>query len=192
MRDPVRPPLQERSRAGWERALDTASALFEQGGYEALSVTEVCRRAGISAPSLYARVDGKDGLFRAVYARGMAAAAASEAELLPASPTTVEEVVGAITEVFARHEGFLKPVIRHAAVDPILYEAGAQYSRALVERLAALLPGSREAAAAAARLLYAECTFRTMYGPTFWDPAGESGAAFRAHLTEACRRMLRD
>ncbi|GAA3756809.1 hypothetical protein GCM10022240_07050 [Microbacterium kribbense] len=45
--------------------------LLEEGGYEPLTINEICRRARVTAPSIYARVDGRVELFRAVYQRTM-------------------------------------------------------------------------------------------------------------------------
>ena len=83
----VREPKQARSREAWERVLEVGRQLIEEGGVPALTITEVCRRSGINAPSLYARVDGRAGLFAAVYERGMAEVRATEERMLaPAAP----------------------------------------------------------------------------------------------------------
>ncbi|MGN6206648.1 TetR/AcrR family transcriptional regulator, partial [Humibacter sp.] len=75
---PVREPLQARSRASWERVISVGRELLETGGFEALTISEVCRRAEVTAPSIYARVDGRAGLFRAVYEDGMREVQATE------------------------------------------------------------------------------------------------------------------
>ncbi|WP_426321835.1 helix-turn-helix domain-containing protein [Microbacterium sp. E-13] len=69
---PIRPPQQARSRAAWERILDVGLRLPQQGGFDAVTIGDVCRQADVSAPSIYARVDGRAGLLLAVGERGMA------------------------------------------------------------------------------------------------------------------------
>lgn len=186
----VREPRQARSRAGWERALAVGRELLEAGGYEALTVSEVCRRAGITAPSLYARVDGRTGLFRAVYADGMRDVVASEDELLGAAEGTIA-VVAAVTAVFDRHAPLLRAVIHRAVEDPWLLARGAEASRRLQERIARALPGDDEALKrSAARLVYTECAFRAMYGPAFWVDEPESAEAFADRVAVIVGRTI--
>lgn len=186
----VRPPQQRRSRESWQRALDIGTELFVQGGYEALSVSEVCRRAGIAAPSLYARVDGLEGLFRAIYERGMAEVAATEDRVLTGLDGSVEQLVSACAEIFSEHAELLRAVIRRATADPELLAEGAALSRRLRDRMASLLPGAPEASQLAARTIYTECAFRVIYGAEFWDPLGESANEFETRVTAIARRVL--
>jgi AcrR family transcriptional regulator len=86
---------QARSREAWGRVLAVGRHLVEEGGVEALTVTEVCRRSGISPPSLYARVDGKAGLFAAVYERGMADIASTEERVFAGLPRVLHRQAGA-------------------------------------------------------------------------------------------------
>lgn len=186
----VREPRQARSRAGWERALAVGRELLESGGYEALTVSEVCRRAGVTAPSLYARVDGRAGLFRAVYEDGMRDVRDTEEELLAAA-RGVAGVVAATTEVFDRHAPLLRAVIHRAVEDPWLLARGAETSRRLQQRVAQALPGDDQAAKlSAARVLYTECAFRTIYGPGFWTDIPESAQSFGRRLVAIVEGIL--
>lgn len=186
----VREPRQARSRAGWERALAAGRELLEAGGYEALTVSEVCRRAEITAPSLYARVDGRAGLFRAVYEDGMRDVAATEDELL-GDARGIAELVAATTEIFDRHAPLLRAVIHRAVEDPWLLARGAETSRRLQQRIAQALPaGDAAANLSAARVMYTECAFRTIYGPGFWTPRGEPADSFNARLTAIVERIV--
>jgi AcrR family transcriptional regulator len=187
----VRPPLQERSRAGWERILDTGLALLEEGGYEALSISEVCRRAEVSAPSIYARVDGRLGLFLAVYERGIARVVATEDRAFGRAAGSVERTVEAIVEVFETHAAFLRAVIRHSSSDPQLLERGAAESRRVLGRIIAALPRDRpDMLVHVGRMLYTECAFRAMYGERFLSSIPESRESFTTRLTFVARRML--
>ncbi|WP_375390264.1 TetR/AcrR family transcriptional regulator [uncultured Amnibacterium sp.] len=188
----VRQPKQARSRDGWERALEVGLALIEEGGVEALTVTEVCRRSGINAPSLYARVDGRAGLFTAVWERGMTDVRATEERVLAGLPRAdadpaerAASAASAIAEVFATHVRFLRAVIGRSESDPVLLEHGAEESRRLLAGVAAALQTDPEVAREAAQTLYAECVLRTIYGADFFTGAAESDDAFRARLARS-------
>ncbi|MGO4592671.1 TetR/AcrR family transcriptional regulator [Leifsonia sp. 2TAF2] len=182
-----RAPRQARSRESWERVLRTALELFEGGGWEALSISETCRRAGVSAPSIYARVDGRAGLFAAVYEFGIQRMRTTEDQLFETvSDATPESdpatrVVRIITQLFAEHAPFLRAVISRSVDDPALLDMGAAESRRLVHRLGEEL--GAPAGVEAARVLYSECVLRTMYGDSFLV----DGESFEVYQTRLCR-----
>jgi len=185
----VREPKQARSREAWERVLEVGRRLVEEGGVPALTITEVCRRSGINAPSLYARVDGRAGLFAAVYERGMAEVRATEERVLgplphPGASTAdrAADAAAAMAEVFREHAPFLKPVITQAESDPALLERGAGESRRLLQRVADAIAIDPVVATEIAQTLYAECVLRTMYGAGFLTGTPETEPAFRARL----------
>ncbi|WP_285115599.1 TetR/AcrR family transcriptional regulator [Leifsonia sp. fls2-241-R2A-40a] len=188
-----RAPLQARSRDTWERVLLTASGLFEAGGWEALTIAEVCRRSGVSAPSIYARVDGRAGLFAAVYQLGLDRMRATEDRLVDAgagvagADDAAARAVGVITCLFRDHAPFLRAVISHSVDDPELLEAGARESRRMVARLAAALdsPSGDEIV----RVLYSECVLRTMYGEHFLVEE-ESFEDYQARLHRLATALL--
>src|SRR5699024_3446384 len=190
MSETVRPPRQSRSRESWARVLEVATAQFEEAGYEALSISEVCRRAQVSAPTIYARVDGIDGLFRAVYERLINAIQETERRELDLTDATVEQVVTAVHRIFSRHDRALRAIIRRSTADAGLLSEGAQTSRELRDRIAALLPGRPEPAKVAARAIYTECAFRVIYGAEFWAEGGESDSEFEAQLTQLVAKIL--
>lgn len=167
----ARAPLQARSRESWERVLATATELFESGGWEALSVSEICRRTGVSAPSIYARVDGRAGLFAAVYEFGLHRMRQTEDALFESGAAVAgaddraSRAVAVITRLFEEHAAFLRAVISRSVDDAELLGRGASESRRLIARLADTLAVSdgREVA----RVLYSECVLRTMYGERF-------------------------
>jgi AcrR family transcriptional regulator len=185
----VREPKQARSREAWERVLEVGRQLIEEGGVPALTITEVCRRSGINAPSLYARVDGRAGLFAAVYERGMAEVRATEERVLLPLPrpdaTTGEqaaEAAEAVAEVFLVHGRLLRSVITQAESDPQLLERGAEESRRMMRRAADAIHVDPTVALEIAQTLYAECVLRTMYGAGFLTGTAETEPAFRARL----------
>lgn len=188
---PVREPLQARSRASWERVISVGRELLETGGFEALTISDVCRRAEVTAPSIYARVDGRAGLFRAVYEDGMREVQATEDTLFAGSGGSVAATVTAAASVFDRHAALLRAVIRQAVEDPWLLERGAETSRRLQARIADALPSDDDTAAlSAARLVYESCAFRTMYGAGFWPEVPETFDAFCTRLTRVVAAIL--
>nr|WP_274636101.1 TetR/AcrR family transcriptional regulator [Microbacterium bovistercoris] len=188
---PVREPLQARSRASWERVLTAGRALLEEGGYEALTINEVCRRAHVAPPSIYARVDGRVELFRAVYERTMHEVVATEDELFAGASGSVADAIAATAGVFERHSALLRAIIHRAVDDPWLLQHGAVMSRRLQERVSATLPiEDAELASSIARLVYTECAFRTMYGPAFWSETGETLEEFATRITILVQRIL--
>lgn len=188
----VRAPKQARTRESWERVLEVGRTLIEEGGVEALTVTEVCRRSGISPPSLYARVDGRSGLFAAVWARGMTEIEATEERLfrgLPRAGASVTEqaveAAAAIADVFDTHVRFLRPVISRAESDPALLARGAAESRRLLGRVGAAIEVDAAVGAEIAAALYAECVLRAIYGADFLTGRPESAEAFRDRIARA-------
>lgn len=189
----IREPQQARSRASWLRVVAAGRDLLAEGGYDALTISEVCRRAGVTAPSIYARVDGRAGLLRAVYEDVMQDVVASEDELFGSAEPSVAGAVGAAATVFDRHSALMGAIIRQAVEDPWLLSHGAMTSRRLRSRIAgALHARSAEAAASAARVVYEACVFRTIYGPTFWSDEPETLDEFCARLTRVAEGVLGD
>lgn len=185
----VREPKQARSRESWERVLEVGRALIEEGGLGALTITEVCRRSGISPPSLYARVDGLDGLFAAVYDRGMSEILETEEQAfagLPSIGASLAEqataAAGAIAQVFDVHERFLRPVISRAESDRRLLQRGAAESRRLLGRVSAAIGVDPATGGEIAQTLYAECVLRTIYGADFFSGRAETRLEFRARI----------
>ncbi|WP_298740709.1 TetR/AcrR family transcriptional regulator [uncultured Microbacterium sp.] len=191
MSDPreVRPPQQRRSREAWERILAVGADLFVEGGLDALSIGEVCRRAKVSAPSLYARVDGRDGLIAAVYEHLMVRVRASDRELLEALPAgsgtpaqRIAAVVEAVAEQFSRNADVLRPIIAASLQDEWVHARGVQESRRLVDGLADALDLGEEAGRDIATMLFAELVMSTMYGIDFASPHSPDDADLRARL----------
>jgi AcrR family transcriptional regulator len=62
-------PIQHRSRRTLDRIVAATEALLERTDFDAISVTDIVRRARTSVGSFYARFDGKEALLRYVYDR---------------------------------------------------------------------------------------------------------------------------
>lgn len=183
-----RPPRQARSRESWDRVLQVGMDLFAERGWTGLTITEVCRRARVSAPTIYARVDGKAGLFLAVHERWLTQIRATQEQLQVefvrenhSTPEAAAAAAQVIIGVFTAHAQALRALIDRSAEDPELLERGGTASRALLADVAAGIPSPMREAIV--RAVYAECLIRTMYGPRFLEPVGESDEAFRERVT---------
>jgi AcrR family transcriptional regulator len=187
----IRAPRQARSRDRWDRALAVARELFERGGIDALTVSEVCRRASINPPSLYARVDGRAGLFAAVWEQGMAEITASEQRLFLGGPlerTPEDRIRAAATgtwEIFREHRRFLRPVISYSITSTDLRDRGAETSRRLIGLVTGRIAIAPRVDHEIARTIYAEVVLRTMWGDDFLTGSTESEIDFIERLVRA-------
>jgi AcrR family transcriptional regulator len=66
-----RRPVQRRSVERFERMLDACAALLDEVGYDAMTTSEVARRAGVPIGTLYQFFDGKQALARALAERNL-------------------------------------------------------------------------------------------------------------------------
>jgi AcrR family transcriptional regulator len=203
------PPKQRRSRESLERLLAAATAVLEEGGYEAFGVQEVSQRAGVGIGVIYARLGSKEGLFTAVHTRMLASLAADRDELLgsinPHDISTAEliaAVVAAQAEMFRRHQRLLRVFMVRAETDRWILDRGALASDASARAFAELLLARRDeihhpepelAVDVSYRLVYDTLARRIMRGATFessrlieWDAlVQELGRACAAYLLHA-------
>jgi AcrR family transcriptional regulator len=194
----VRPPMQERSRQAWENILEAGTWILIHEGHTALTIGNVCERAGVAATAIYRRVDGLAGLFWAIYDRGMAEISdtyrnelARAAAYPDGSKDRVDAVVRAVTETFERHTDFLHPIINYSTSDPDVRDRGSRESLELVAIVAGLLPAPDEHASwDVARLLHQECVFRAMYGDRWLSREPEGYDAFVSRLSRVAESRL--
>ena len=186
----IRPPLQQRSQAAWNRILDAGMHILIEHGRDALTIQATCQRAKVSPTALYARVDGLSGLFWAIYDRGIGEVIMTYERLLKVaaqaegSVERLRAVVRAMCENFRRHERFLHQIINISVADEALRERGSRESLVYVERVAAVLAQQPAGAAAdVARMVHQECVFRAMYGDQWLSRRPESWPAFTRRLT---------
>lgn len=66
-----RRPVQRRSVERFERMLDACAGLLDDVGYDAMTTSEVARRAGVPIGTLYQFFDGKQALARALAERNL-------------------------------------------------------------------------------------------------------------------------
>jgi AcrR family transcriptional regulator len=144
--DTIRPPQQARSRATLERAMQAGVEILQEGDWEAFTVAEVCRRAGVAMGSLYSRFPTKQALLVAVQTRLVAQFAAEE-EAIFADPSwadldTPQTIARAVREVggfFSRHRAALAMLMARGAQEPAILLQGGVSARRLGEHFEARL-----------------------------------------------------
>lgn len=122
------------------RILDAAEAQLQDRGYDATTLLQVARAAGLSASTLAQHFPTKAALTAAVFRRA-ADRQIGDLALDPSAPPAARlvEVVGALARVAARYGGLAAPYLAEMAV----HDAGSEGDptaaavRALVEELAA-------------------------------------------------------
>ena len=126
-----RAPKQTRSRQSFDRMLDTAIEIINEGGLSALTLAEVSRRSRVSIGSIYCRVDSKDALIREVQARALTEMDHEFAVLVNKvrrKGLGLRELVPTIVRELAlylkRHARLLNAFMQQAAVDPVIESVG--------------------------------------------------------------------
>jgi AcrR family transcriptional regulator len=200
------PPKQQRSRESLERVLEAATAVLEEGGYEAFGVQEVSQRAGVGVGVVYARLGSKEALFMAVHARMLASLAADRDELLGSIDAhagsmagLVAAVVAAKAEMFRRHQKLLRVFMVRAETDRWILDRGARSSDASARAFAEPLLARRDeirhpdpelAVDVAYRLVYDTLARRIMRGATFASSRVIEWAELVHELGGACAAYL--
>jgi AcrR family transcriptional regulator len=168
---PINVPKQRRSRASFERVLDTAVELLKERGYEGFTLQEVSKRSKASIGSIYGRVKSKDELFHAVQDYALAKIDAEvQAILDPAKwakappQKLIQLLVRELGEHLRRHTPILRSFISREAADAVVRKRGKKSHALVADRFQALL------------MLHAD---------EFVHPDPEHGVAFCFNLTFA-------
>jgi AcrR family transcriptional regulator len=173
---PISAPRQARSRATWARVLDAGVELLQEGGYEALTIDALCRRAAATPPSIYARAGNKDGVLLAIYEHAMTQI--TQYAIHPDDPSwatldrdaVVRRAVDALCRTWLGNAALLRPIVHRAGHDPEIFRRGSQASReeALAFRTVLERAGVASADADACfRVVYGSLVQRVMYGEGF-------------------------
>jgi len=202
----IRPPQQKRSRASLERVLAAGTQLLEEEGWEAFTLAEVSRRAGVSIGSIYARMPSKDALFRAIQERSLQRIDELRdgyADLGRwrsfASRELVSAVIAELAATFEADARIVSVIMHRGAVDDAVAGRSSERLRALGDRFRALLLTRREefvhgepelAADVAFRTAYGTLARQIMYGPTFESPNAIPWDRLVGELGDACGTYL--
>lgn len=145
------PPKQRRSQARLDRVVAAAVAMLNRGvSYEALTMADVAREAGVSVGAIYTRFPSKEHLLAHLAHEWAVEAESALAEALPegaGGTLTMQEVlelyfaVGA--RLFAKHRSVLRPLslIVRATSSADLRDAVRQFNTKSHGRLRELLLG---------------------------------------------------
>lgn len=117
-----------------EQVVDAAAAVLDEvGRLEAVALREVAGRLGVRTQSLYAHVDGADGLRRALAVRGLDALAErlSDAAIGRAGGDAIEAIVRTYLAFAEEHPGLYEASLRPPGQDAELAEAMARVTRPL-------------------------------------------------------------
>jgi AcrR family transcriptional regulator len=146
VRTSINVPKQDRSRASFERVLDTAEELLKEHGYKGFTLHEVSKQSRTSIGSIYCRVRSKDDLFHAVQDHVLARLDAEMESILdPAKWNDVEPaklirfLVREMAEFLRRHAPILRALISRELVDPVIMKKGKRAHARLAARFQSLL-----------------------------------------------------
>ena len=117
-----------------DAVVDAAVAVLEDAGrVDAVTLRPVADRLGVRVQSLYAHVDGVDGLRRALALRGLDALAATltDAAIGRAGADAVGAIVRAYLDFAAEHPGLWDATLRTPGEDPEMAAAMAAVTRPL-------------------------------------------------------------
>jgi AcrR family transcriptional regulator len=202
----LRAPQQQRSRDSLQRLLSAGAEILADDGYEALTIAQLRRRAGISSGLIYSRFDGKDALFAAIHERELARLAAENAAMFDAVAwddldfaELVGTAVGLVAEQFRRNEPLLRVFMTRSVADPATRERGSRsvtelsgaFESVLLARRAEI--ASRDPALAVDmcfRLAFTTVGWRVLHGPTFESSLLLSWDRLQAELATVCLAYL--
>src|SRR5579862_4980043 len=126
-----RAPKQRRSRESYDRMIEAAIDLLQQGGLAALTLAAVSRRSRVSIGSIYCRVDGKDSLLREVQAivlqqmeREFALLVSRVRRRQLPLPELVPTLIWEFAHYLRRHAALLAAFMQQGDQDPVVEEVG--------------------------------------------------------------------
>jgi len=130
-----------------QRIYDTAVALFQEHGFEAVNVGQIARGAGVSVPTFYAHYPSKEHIVMQLpTADDIAALMAGQPADLPVG----ERIRRAAPAYFAQWDGEIRQAQlarwRIIATTPSLRIRAAQFERETAELVAGALPAERGSA----------------------------------------------
>jgi AcrR family transcriptional regulator len=180
--------------------LESGVALLESGGYGALTIGALCKRAGVTPPTIYARAGNKEQLLLAIYERAMQRIARDE-QLDPsderwvamAPAELVRAAVAQLAHVWLANAALLRPIVHRSVTDAEISRRGSEASRDLAARFRAVL-GNVDVlprdADVCFRLTYAALVQRVMYGAGFESDVALDDESFTTALGDAAVRYL--
>src|SRR5690348_12009874 len=98
----LRPPRQARSQASQTRVLDTFDHMLAKQPFEAITMADLARRAGVAVTSIYARFEDKRALVLALHERHIEETTALMDDLLDPERWRGTDLATIVRKVIAR------------------------------------------------------------------------------------------
>jgi len=198
------PPQQKRSRESLERVLEAALEVLTEGGYEAFTIAEVCKRAGVSVGSVYNRFPSKDDLFLAVHREFIAristeARVTNEEARALGTRELIARMVDDIVGPFERHAELLRVFMVRSPIDDGIYHQAQETITHLFDRFDELLRTRADefshadpdvAIDMAFRMVWDVASRQITHGPRFDAPHALTWQRMREELAAACAAYL--
>lgn len=138
MKPTIRPPVQRRSKETLGRILQAGVDLLIEGGWAAVTVSEVARRAKVSIGTLYGRFESRDALILAIQDRVLADiawdrdTAFNDPQWATVGPDRALEVaVTSMGSIFMRHQKVLRALTARSHFDAEIMRRGTAAALAL-------------------------------------------------------------
>jgi AcrR family transcriptional regulator len=150
-----------------DRVVDAAAAIADADGLSAVTLARVAAQLGVRSPSLYAHVDGMDGLRRGVALRGLRelGEVLRGAAVGRAGPDAVVAIADAYREYALKHPGsYAATQMPPGAADPELQRAAGDIVDVVLGALRAWGLSGEDAVHAARALRAAVHGFVTLEG----------------------------
>jgi AcrR family transcriptional regulator len=202
----IRPPLQRRSQATFERMMRAGLELLHEVGFEGFTLQEVSRRAKVSIGSIYARTPSKEALILAIYDREMDRINAANEGLRATSRREgltprelVETLVREMAETMLTNAATLRVFMHRAVVDPEIWRRGSERSHVLARAFETALVEHRDefrhpdpelAIDVAYRFVYSALARRITHGPEFESARAVSDEELVRELARAAADYL--
>lgn len=147
----VKPTHQARSQETLERILDAAEEVISERGFDNATVSEIVRRGKSSVGAMYARFHDKDSLLACLHERFCEQALATTEVALDAerwAGAAIAEIFSAaipfVVHVYHHKRGLIRAFIVRGSGDHLFAERAGRLSRAISEKLTALLMARRD------------------------------------------------
>src|SRR6266566_5134063 len=108
-----------RSAGRRSRILEAALACFNERGFTATTIEEICQRSGASVGSVYHHFGGKEGLAAALYVEGLRGYQRGFRDVLELDLATEARVRDMNEELFAATRRWLQPRVEAGQLRPL-------------------------------------------------------------------------
>lgn len=168
--------------------LDAGVEILEGDGHEALTIANLCDRAAVTPPTIYARTPDKPTLLRAIHEHAVDRVQAN-VSLPPGTPP--RQAVAAIAHAFLDNARLMRAIIRQASSEPDLFDRGSTEVIELGHRFREAVGGDKRRADACFRIIVGALAHRVVDGPQFASDLPQSDRQFTNALGEMAECYIR-